>query len=72
MVFPGLQPLQLLPADYPGFLLAMLPPGAFILLGCLIAWKNWIDARWQSPMTMRENRSGATTMSNGLNMQKAR
>ena len=45
MVFPGLQPLQLLPADYPGLLLAMLPPGAFILLGCLIAWKNWIEAR---------------------------
>ena len=45
MVFPGLQPLQLLPADYPGFLLAILPPGAFILLGCLIAWKNWLDAR---------------------------
>ena len=45
MVIPGLHPLQLLPADYPGFLIAMLPPGAFILLGCLIAWKNWIDAR---------------------------
>jgi electron transport complex protein RnfE len=23
----------------------MLPPGAFILLGCMIAWKNWIEAR---------------------------
>lgn len=45
MVFPGLQPLQLLPKDYPGLLLAILPPGAFILLGCLIAWKNWIEAR---------------------------
>ena len=45
MVIPGLSPLQLLPADYPGFLLALLPPGAFILLGCLIAWKNWLDAR---------------------------
>ena len=45
MVFPGLRPLQILPADYPGLLLAMLPPGAFILLGCLIAWKNWIEAR---------------------------
>jgi electron transport complex protein RnfE len=45
LVFPGLQPLQLLPADYPGFLLAILPPGAFILLGCLIAWKNWVEAR---------------------------
>jgi electron transport complex protein RnfE len=45
MVIPGLQPLQILPADYPGLLLALLPPGAFILLGCLIAWKNWIEAR---------------------------
>ena len=45
MVFPGLQPIQLLPENYPGFLLAMLPPGAFILLGCMIAWKNWMDAR---------------------------
>jgi electron transport complex protein RnfE len=45
MIFPGLQPLQLLPKDYPGFLIAMLPPGAFILLGCMIAWKNWIEAR---------------------------
>lgn len=45
MVFPALLPLQLLPADYPGLLLAMLPPGAFILLGCLIAWKNWVEAR---------------------------
>ena len=45
MVFSGLQPIQLFPADYPGFLLALLPPGAFILLGCMIAWKNWLDAR---------------------------
>ena len=45
MVFPGLKPLQILPADYPGFLIAMLPPGAFILLGFLIAWKNWIETR---------------------------
>ncbi|MBL8391567.1 MAG: electron transport complex subunit E [Candidatus Accumulibacter sp.] len=45
MVFPELRPLQLLPPDYPGLLLAMLPPGAFILLGCLIAWKNWVEAR---------------------------
>ena len=45
MVIPALRPLQLLPTDYPGFLLTILPPGAFILLGCLIAWKNWIEAR---------------------------
>ena len=52
MVFPGLHPLQLLPKDYPGLLLAILPPGAFILLGCLIAWKNWVEARAAS----RDNR----------------
>lgn len=45
MVFANLQPIQVLPESYPGFLLALLPPGAFILLGCLIAWKNWIEAR---------------------------
>jgi electron transport complex protein RnfE len=33
--------------DYRGFLLAILPPGAFIGLGCLIALKNIIDARAQ-------------------------
>ena len=53
MVFPGLHPLQLLPADYPGFLIAMLPPGAFILLGCLIAWKNWIEARAAARQQLR-------------------
>ena len=45
MVVPGLHPLQLLPKEYPGLLLAMLPPGAFILLGCLIAWKNRVESR---------------------------
>lgn len=30
--------------DYRGFLLAILPPGAFIGLGCLIAVKNVLDA----------------------------
>jgi electron transport complex protein RnfE len=33
--------------DYRGFLLAILPPGAFIGLGCLIAIKNVMDARAQ-------------------------
>ncbi|NJA87861.1 electron transport complex subunit E [Rhodocyclus tenuis] len=45
LVVPGLNHWQLLPADYPGFLLAVLPPGAFILLGCMVAWKNWVEAR---------------------------
>lgn len=34
--------------DYGGFLLAVLPPGAFIGLGLLIALKNVIDKRLQS------------------------
>ncbi len=32
-------------SDYQGFLLAILPPGAFIGLACLIALKNRIEAR---------------------------
>lgn len=32
-------------ADYQGFLLAILPPGAFIALGLLIALKNAVNAR---------------------------
>lgn len=31
--------------DYKGFLLAILPPGAFIALGLLIAARNWLSAR---------------------------
>jgi len=37
--------VELLGPDYPGFLLAVLPPGAFIGLGLLIALKNDIDRR---------------------------
>jgi electron transport complex protein RnfE len=45
MVIPGLSPLNVLGDDYPGFLLAILPPGAFFALGCLIALFNWLNAR---------------------------
>jgi len=38
--------------DYPGFLLAILPPGAFMGLGILIAIKNVIDRRKASPQTV--------------------
>jgi len=31
--------------DYHGFLIAILPPGAFITLGLLIALKNWLNLR---------------------------
>lgn len=36
--------LQLIP-NHPGFLLAMLPPGAFIALGMVVALKNYLDER---------------------------
>ncbi|MCL2021915.1 MAG: electron transport complex subunit E [Betaproteobacteria bacterium] len=45
LVIPGAEAFQILSEDYHGFLLASLPPGAFILLGCLIAAKNWLDER---------------------------
>ena len=45
MVIPGARAIQVLPEEYPGFLLAALPPGAFILLGVLIAGKNWLVIR---------------------------
>ncbi|MBP8134655.1 MULTISPECIES: electron transport complex subunit E [Zoogloea] len=45
MLFPGAQPISLFGDDYPGFLVAILPPGAFIALGCLIAGRNWLEAR---------------------------
>jgi electron transport complex protein RnfE len=45
MVIPGVDPIQVFPDGYPGFTLAMLPAGAFIVLGLLIAWKNWIESR---------------------------
>ena len=35
--------------DYPGFLLAVLPPGAFFGLALLIVAKNWLDLRRPLP-----------------------
>ncbi|PHS23641.1 MAG: electron transport complex subunit RsxE [Methylophaga sp.] len=37
--------------DYRGFLLALLPPGAFIGLGLIVALKNVIDARLSTKQT---------------------
>ncbi len=48
MIFPGVEGLTLFGDDYPGFLVAILPPGAFIALGFLIAGRNWIEARKQA------------------------
>jgi electron transport complex protein RnfE len=38
--------------DYPGFLLAILPPGAFIGLGLLIAGRNWVEQRRAAAQTV--------------------
>ena len=54
MIFPSLSGIQILPADYPGFLVAILPPGAFFVLGLLIAGRNWLDAR--ANQQIREHR----------------
>ena len=45
MIFPSLRAWQVLPEDYPGFLLAILPPGAFFVLGLMVAGRNWIEYR---------------------------
>ena len=37
--------------DYRGFLMALLPPGAFIGLGLIVALKNVVDARQTAKMT---------------------
>lgn len=52
LVIPGAHAIQILPADYPGFLFAVLPPGAFIALACLIAAKNWFEARTPKASTI--------------------
>lgn len=53
--------------DYPGFLFAILPPGAFVFMGLLIALKNVIDKRMaerakaQQPATVAVSRRVRTT-----------
>ena len=54
MIIPSAQAIQILSEDYPGFLVAILPPGAFFVLGMLIAGRNWLDAR--ANQRVREHR----------------
>ena len=49
-------------ANVDGFLLALLPPGAFLTLGCLIAGRNLIMTRRTHqqpihPMTLKDHKS---------------
>ena len=54
MILPSAHAIQILSPDYPGFLVAILPPGAFFVLGLLIAGRNWLDAR--ANQRLRERR----------------
>ena len=45
MIIPGASSINVFGDDYPGFLIAILPPGAFFALGCLIAAFNAINAK---------------------------
>jgi electron transport complex protein RnfE len=45
---------------HPGFLLALLPPGAFIGLGLLIAGRNWLSARLSSARAARSETPART------------
>jgi len=45
LVFSSMPKQLYIIPDYHGFLLAVLPPGAFLGLGILIALRNWIEIR---------------------------
>jgi electron transport complex protein RnfE len=65
MIIPGAQALQLFGDEYHGLLIAILPPGAFILLGLLIAARNAWVARAPPPApdrAARARRSGVGLM----------
>ena len=58
MLVPGLSPITLFGSDYPGFLIGILPPGAFFTLGCLIALSNWIRTRASAARNAEPRSSG--------------
>ena len=61
MLIAGAQPWQILPQDYPGFLVAILPPGAFFVLGLLIAGHNWFEAHAEKRARARRQAAAPTT-----------
>ncbi|WP_018872821.1 electron transport complex subunit E [Thioalkalivibrio sp. ALJ16] len=50
--------LQFYPSEH-GFLLALLPPGAFMAMGLLIAAKNWIDHQFEPEPSASHDESTA-------------
>lgn len=61
MIIPSAKPWQILSEDYPGFLVAILPPGAFFVLGLLIAARNWFEARAARRAAKRGGEAAAAT-----------
>lgn len=61
MIFPSLSAVQVFGDDYPDFLLAVLPPGAFFALGCLIALFNWLNSRANARAQRKARASSAQT-----------
>ncbi len=60
LLLPGIDLKLTLIDDYRGFLLAILPPGAFLVLGLLIAGKNLLDERLQARAAARSARAAAS------------
>ncbi len=48
-------------SNYPDFLFALLPPGAFIALGLLLALKNWIDSKMQQRASVAKQQTTSST-----------
>jgi len=61
MIFPAASAIQVLPVDYPGFLIAILPPGAFFVLGLLVAGRNWLDYRANQRIHLQRSHPAAIT-----------
>ena len=55
MIFPSLTSISVFSDEYPGFLLACLPPGAFFILGGLIAGFNAINTRHAARAIPQQN-----------------
>jgi len=49
-IVPAWSAVRVMPDSYPGFLVSVLPPGAFFFLGILIWGRNWIDAKMNRPV----------------------
>lgn len=61
MIFPSLSAWNVFGEDYPGFLIAILPPGAFFALGCLIAAFNAINTHLAARTHKRPPAAATTT-----------